>query len=249
MDLRRADRHPLGVARALEQDRELLVLHARARAAAQPPLLDDDAALLVDLLRVERQVVRPVLEDEERLLQDLRLVGRDLQHVDRLVEARERVEARPEPHADRLQERDDLLLREVLRAVERHVLDEVREARAGRRPRGREPALTTSRSSARFSGFAVHPDVVAQAVGEPADGDLRIDRQRLRQRRGRWRRGGRRLPARRRLALTACRPAPARRQRGPIRPRAGWTAKAVRRERHDAARCRVTMVRVSCGAR
>ena len=109
-----ADRQPLGVARSLEQHRKLLVLHPRAGAAAQPPLLDDDAALLVDLGGIERHVVRPVLEDQERLIEDVGLVGRHLEHVDRLVEARERVDARAEPHADRLEERHRLLLREVL---------------------------------------------------------------------------------------------------------------------------------------
>ena len=63
-----------------------------------------------------------------RLVDELRLVGRDLQRVDRLVERRVRVEIGAEPHADLLEEVDERLLREALRAVERHVLDEVREA-------------------------------------------------------------------------------------------------------------------------
>ena len=38
--------------------------------------------------------VRPVLEDEQRLIDDRRVVGRDLQLVDRLVEAGVRVDVR-----------------------------------------------------------------------------------------------------------------------------------------------------------
>ena len=52
-DLHGADRDALGVTRALQHDRQLLVLHPGAGAAAQSPLFLDDAALLVDLRRVE----------------------------------------------------------------------------------------------------------------------------------------------------------------------------------------------------
>ena len=54
------------------------------------------------------------------------LVG-NLQLVDGLVEARVRVHVRAEPHAERLHEVGDVLLREVPGAVEGHVLDEVGE--------------------------------------------------------------------------------------------------------------------------
>jgi hypothetical protein len=54
------------------------------------------------------------------------------QHVDRLVEARVRVEVRAELHAHALEIVDQVVLGEVLGAVERHVLDEVREAELGR---------------------------------------------------------------------------------------------------------------------
>ncbi len=188
-DLLLADRKPLGVARALEQHRQLLVEHARARAAAEAPLLDDDAALLVDLGRIERDVAAPSPRGSRTLCAThVRLVGRHLQHVDRLVEARVRVDVRAEPHADRLHEVDDVLLREVLRAVERHVLDEVREPalvvvlehRAGVDD---EPQLRA------LLGPFVRADVVAQAVRELARRDLRIDGNLLSERRGFWRRG------------------------------------------------------------
>ena len=72
---------------------------------------------------------------------------------------------RPEPRADRLEERDQLARLEVLGAVERHVLEEVREpALIG--SSWSEPTLTASRSDTRFGRAPVAADVVAQAVGE-----------------------------------------------------------------------------------
>ena len=129
--LHRADRDALGVPRALEQDRELLVLHPGARAAPPAPLLDHDAALLVDLLAVERDAAGPVLQDLEAALEDLGVVGRDLQHVDGLVEAGVGVEVGPEAHADAFEVVDQLVAGEAAGAVEGHVLDEVGEAALG----------------------------------------------------------------------------------------------------------------------
>ena len=126
-DLGRSDRHARGIPRVLEQDRKLRVQDPRVGAETHPPLLQDDAALLVDLVRVEGHRVRPVLEDQQRPVDDARIVGGNLQLVDRLVEARIGVDVRSEAHPGRLEKRDDFLLREVTRAVEAHVLDEVRE--------------------------------------------------------------------------------------------------------------------------
>ena len=72
--------------------------------------------------------MREVLEDEERAIDDSRVVGRDLQLVDRFVETRVRVDVRAEAHAERLHERADGIAGKFRRAVERHVLDEVRHA-------------------------------------------------------------------------------------------------------------------------
>ena len=117
------------------------------------------------------------------------LRGRNLQFVDGLVEAGVGVDVRAEPHAERLHERDDVLLREVARAIEGHVLDEVRQ-----------PALVVVfEHRAGLDGEAklgaslrlpVGAHVVAQAIRQRADGDLRIDRNRLVERRG-LRGGGR----------------------------------------------------------
>ena len=56
------------------------------------------------------------------------LIARQLEHVDRLVEARIGVDVRSELRTDRLERRDQLAGLEVSAAVEGHVLDEVCEA-------------------------------------------------------------------------------------------------------------------------
>ena len=65
----RADGQPLAVHRAVQHHGELLVLHARRRAAAAAPLLDHHAALLAQLRRIEGDVVRPILENVEARLE------------------------------------------------------------------------------------------------------------------------------------------------------------------------------------
>ena len=202
---RRADRAPNRIPRSLEHDRKQLVLEPGRRPAPLAPFLDDDAPLLVDFAGVERQVVRPVLEDEQGLLEDLAAVGRHLQDERRVVERRECVQARPELHADRLHERRDLLAGKVLRAVEGHVLDDVRQPELivlfeHRARVDHEAELGPLR------GARVATDVVAQPVLQPPDGDAGVHRHPLgggRQRRDRQRR---RLARRRGLRLPgACR--------------------------------------------
>ncbi len=123
--LHRPDREPVGVARALEQDRELLVPDPRVGAPAQTPLLDDDVPLPVDLAVVEADQMRPVLEDVEPFADDRRRVGGHLEHVDGFIEARVGVEIGPESDPDRFQIVDQLLPGEMPGAVERHVLHQV----------------------------------------------------------------------------------------------------------------------------
>ncbi len=181
-DLWLADRQTLGVARILEQDRQLRVEDPRVGAEAGAPLLEDDATLLVDLGRLERHGVRPVLEDQQGPIDDGGTVGRNLQLVDRLVEAGVGVDVGAEAHARRLQERDHVLLGKVTRAVEGHVLDEVRQPALvvvfEHRPGvDDEPELGT------ILRLLVDADVVAHAVGQRADRDPRIDGNGRRQRR------------------------------------------------------------------
>jgi hypothetical protein len=178
-------------------------LSSTGSAAAQPPFLHDDAAFLLDFRRVERHGVRPVLKDEHRLVEHVRTVGRNRQHVLRVVEARLRVDVRTELHADRLQEGDDGHLRIVRRAVEGHVLDEVREPALvlvfeHRSGGDDEPQLRA------LLGFRVGADVIPQPVGERRPDDRGIDGYRLAQReRFRARIGNRRAAGRLRAAGTA----------------------------------------------
>ena len=88
---------------------------------------------------------------------------------------------RAEAHAGRLQERDDVLLREVARAVEGHVLDEVRQPSLivvfeNRSGVDDQPELGAALR------LLIPADVVAQAVRQRADGDPRVDGNGRRQR-------------------------------------------------------------------
>ncbi len=174
-DLLLAVGEALGVAGALEEDGELLVTDARLGALAEPPFLDDDAPLLVDGLGLEGQVVGPVLHDEEGVPEDGLGIRRDLEHVDRLVEAGEGVEVGAEAHADRLHEFDELLLREVGRAVEGQVLDDVGQP-ALVLVLEDGPGVDDEAQVGPVLGLAVLADPVAEPVGELADRDPGIDR-------------------------------------------------------------------------
>ena len=173
-----ADGLPLRIARALEQDGELRILYALAGAQPEPPFFQDDAPLLVDLDRIEGHVAREVFEDEQRPVDHRGVARGDLQFVHRFVEAGVCVDVRTETHPERLHEAADVLSWKVPRAVEGHVLHEVREPALvvilehGARVDD-EPKLCAT------LGQPVLADVVAEPVRERADRNLRIDRHRL----------------------------------------------------------------------
>ncbi len=174
-DVGQPNRQALGIARAAQQHRELHVLDAGVGAEAEAPLLQDDSPFLVHLVRVERHVLRPVLKHEHRAVEHRRIVGRHLQLVHRFVVAGVRVHVRAEAHADRLQERHDALARKVRGAVERHVLDEVRQPALvvvfeDRTRVDDEPELRP------ISRLRVDANVVTQSVGQRPHGDAGIDR-------------------------------------------------------------------------
>ena len=68
-----------------------------------------------------------VRECRKALRHDVGFVARQFEHVHRFVKARVRVDVRSEPRTSRLEVLHELSGSEVLAAVERHVLDEVRE--------------------------------------------------------------------------------------------------------------------------
>src|ERR1044071_7567749 len=94
----------------------------------QAPFGEDDGALALDGGLVEERAARPVLEHSQRLIEDAGTARRHLQRILRLVETGFRVRVRADAEADRLEEGVDSLTGEVLRSLELHVLDEVREA-------------------------------------------------------------------------------------------------------------------------
>ncbi len=164
----RPDRHAQGVLRPLQHHGELAVLHARGRVASGAPLLDDDAAFLLHFGRVERRrAARPVLQDVERRVHQSRRVRRNREHVDGFIERRVRVQVRAESHAHALEVVHDVLLGEPFRAVEHHVLDEMREPPLGvvlenRARVHHQPQLRA------FLGLQVAADDVVKAVRELA---------------------------------------------------------------------------------
>ena len=176
-DFRFADRQPFGVARATEDHGKLLVTEPFASAESGPPLRQHHATLGHHLGGIEQNARGHVTEKTEALLENACAVGRHRQDVHGLVEAGERIQIGAEAHADRLEVLHDIVLREGLRAVEGHVLDEMRKAtlvvvfQNG----------TGIHDQSQFStllGLCVASDVVANAVRQRADLDRRIDRQR-----------------------------------------------------------------------
>ena len=119
----------------------------------------------------------PVLQNLEGLFEDLRRVGGDREHVDSFVEARVGVDVRAQLHANR-QVIHQLLLGEVLCAVERHVLHEV----------GQSQLIVIFQHGAGFhdepqlrSGLrpVIDSNEVAEAIVQRPDRDLGIDREHL----------------------------------------------------------------------
>ena len=149
----------------------MLVAYTLVSAAPESPLLTYDAALAFDFLGVVGGVAGPVAENVEALVHELGLIGWNLELVHGLVERRVRVEIGSEPHADALQVVHEVVLREPLGAIERHVLVEVREPalvvilehRAGVDGEPQERAVLR---------LVMRQDEVGQPVGELAGLDV-----------------------------------------------------------------------------
>jgi hypothetical protein len=126
------DRQPLEVASALAEEHLAVVrldLLREGVGEARAPLPLHHPALGDDFGGVQLDRARgPVLEHRQALVQERGLVGRNGEHVHGLVEARVRVEVGPEAHPGGFHEVDQRLMREVRRAVEGHVLEEVRHS-------------------------------------------------------------------------------------------------------------------------
>ena len=112
------------------------LLHQSADGLAGPacaPFLMNHATLLVYLLVLQQQVVAPVVQDEQTRVSDtLTLQGHCRDVIYRLVDARIGIQVHAKLHTDGFAPGHDTQLlalsREVLRAVECHVLQEVSQA-------------------------------------------------------------------------------------------------------------------------
>ena len=88
----------------------------------------DNALLRVDLLALQQKPSREVAQHGQPFAHGFRVGGRQVELIDRLAHARHRIGVRAEVHALRLEPLDERAGREVLAAVERHVLEEVSHA-------------------------------------------------------------------------------------------------------------------------
>ncbi len=137
------------------------------------PFVEDHTALGLDLCLLDGGCREPLLEDVEPGLDDVVVGGRHREFVDGLVVAGVRVDVGTERGTEAPQHVDQFVLRELLGAVEQHVLEEVRtshlrvvlERRSGVDD---QPHVDTP------AGVVVVADQVAQAVVQLADDDRRI---------------------------------------------------------------------------
>ena len=136
-------------------------------------LLQDDAALVVDFDRIVGHEVGIVMHDEDAGVHDGRADKRNVEQIDGLLDTRAGVDVSAEGSADALQPVEEILVGEVLGAVEAHVLQEVGQAvlvglfQQGARVGGEIEFGT-------LSGFLIVADVVGQAVVELADAGCRV---------------------------------------------------------------------------
>ena len=168
------DGKPPGILGRGEKRRPLLVQHARIGPLAAAPLLDDDAPFLVDLQVVKTHAVRPVLEDLQGRLHNLRRVRGYAEFVYSLIETGVGVEVGAKTQAHPFEIVLQFVLGEVARAIEGHMLDEVRQALLliGLQDRSHVQSQAQLRALLRLG---ICPDDIAHAVVEDTGHHGRID--------------------------------------------------------------------------
>ena len=177
-----ANWEPSGVARSLEEDREFLVPHAAVGAKSVAPLAKHHTALVHHGGGIEGHPGRPILQDFESHRDELWLVARHRQDIGGLVEPGRGIEVGPEADPDRLEVLHQVVLGEMGRAIERHVLDKMCQATLilvledGAGP-DHQPQLEP------LLGVPVAANPVPEAIGELAGVGGGIDRK--------WRGGNR----------------------------------------------------------
>ena len=137
-------------------------------------LAEDDAAFVLNLIGAEEHSIGIVAEELHALVDHGRIGLRQLKLIDRFVEGGVRVGVIAEAHPEALEILDHLAGGEILRAVEGHVLEEVREPLLvvvfHQRTRIDEEAHADT-----IGWFGIREDGVAQPVFEEAPLHRRID--------------------------------------------------------------------------
>ena len=96
--------------------------------ATRTPFLEDDAALRIDLFVQKEQTAAPVVHDKERRVHDSCAVRRYIREtIDGLVDRGIGIDVSAEIHTHGLEIIDDAFAREVLGAVEGHMLQKMRQ--------------------------------------------------------------------------------------------------------------------------
>ena len=127
-DCRVANHISLGVLASRVHQRVEGFPHTAVGIRACAPFLADDTALGIYLLGEEEQSASPVVHDEQGGVDDAFARGGHIgEAIDCLIQCRVGVDISAEVHTDGLEIVDDTLAREMLRTVECHVLQEVRE--------------------------------------------------------------------------------------------------------------------------
>ena len=127
-NLHQTNRHAMTVLRAGIELRQVTLQHTHLGRGTQTPLLMDDTTLLLDLLLFKQQTIGPVPKYHQTRVDDaFARRGYITYIIDRLVNAGIGIQVCTELHADALTPAQQLVALEMLRAVEGHMLQEVRQ--------------------------------------------------------------------------------------------------------------------------
>ena len=123
-----SDGQTFGVFGALKQFGNELLLHAVLHALAQAQFFDHDGTLGIDIGRVQGQAMCPIFQHFHAHGDVFGVDTWNRKDVHRFIERGVRIQIRTELQPHRLQIRDQLVLFEVGRAIESHVLQQMGQA-------------------------------------------------------------------------------------------------------------------------
>ena len=166
-DAHQTDRHTLAVARTGIEVGQLAVEDAHHGAGAHTPFLVDDTALLVDFVGLEEEAIGPVVENPEARVDVAIAHGHAVNVVNRFVGGGIGVEVLAKFHTNAFAILNEAVAREMLGAVEAHVLKEVGQTALVLLFLYGTHLLGDVEVDALF-GQSVVTDVVSQSVGQLA---------------------------------------------------------------------------------